>query len=148
ARFNVADALYKNGKFDEAAALYRSLAADDHSPLAQPSRFNLGNTLFQKQDYKGAIQAYRDALHLAPGDLDTRRNMELALRALEEQQRQQQQQQQQNQQGQQNQQRQSQQSQNQKNGQQQQQQQQQQSAQSQQNAQQKTAEQREDEKFR
>ena len=148
ARFNVADALYKNGKFDEAAALYRSLAADDHSPLAQPSRFNLGNTLFQKQDYKGAIQAYREALHLAPGDLDTRRNMELALRALEEQQRQQQQQQQQNQQGQQNQQRQSQQSQNQKNGQQQQQQQQQQSAQSQQNAQQKTAEQREDEKFR
>jgi len=153
ARFNVADALYKNGKFDEAAALYRSLAADDKSALAQPSRFNLGNALFQKQDYKGAIQAYRDALHLSPGDLDTRRNMELALRALEEQQRQQQKQQKQDQQNQQNQKnQQSQNQQNQKDGRQQQKQQQQQqqqnSAQNQQNQQQKTAEQREDEKFR
>jgi Ca-activated chloride channel homolog len=84
-RFNVADGLYKNGKFDEAAALFRSLGEDPQSPLAGPSRFNLGNALYQKQDYKGAIRSYRDALRVRPDDVDARRNMELALRALREQ---------------------------------------------------------------
>jgi len=84
-RFNLADGLYKNGKFEEAATLFRSLGEDPGSPLAAPSRFNLGNALFQKQDYKGAVQAYRDALRLSPQDLDARRNLELALRALKEQ---------------------------------------------------------------
>jgi Ca-activated chloride channel family protein len=88
-RFNVADGLYKNGKYDEAAALFRALGADAGSKVAPLSRYNLGNTLYQKQDYRGAIQAYRDALRLGPGDADTRRNLELALRALKEQQEQQ-----------------------------------------------------------
>jgi hypothetical protein len=93
-RFNVADGLYKNGKYDEAAALYRALAEDAASPLAAPARYNLGNSLYQKKDYSGAVQAYRDALRVAPADADTRRNLELALRALKEQQEQQKRQQQ------------------------------------------------------
>jgi len=94
ARFNLADALYKNGKFDEAGAIYRSLAADEKSPVAAASRYNLGNSLFQKQDYSSAVKAYRDALHAAPDDPDTKRNLEMALRALlkEEQQKKQDQQ--------------------------------------------------------
>ena len=88
ARFNLADGLYKNGKFDEAGSIYRDLGRDPASPLAAPSRFNLGNTLFQKQDYKPAIEAYRDALRLRPDDPETRRNLELALRALQKQQEQ------------------------------------------------------------
>lgn len=88
-RFNVADGLYKNGKYDEAAAVYRALGADPASPVAGASRHNLGNSLYQKQDYRGAIQAYRDALRVAPGAEDTRRNLELALRALKEQEEQQ-----------------------------------------------------------
>ena len=92
AKFNLADALYKAGKFDEAKALYEPLAADARSPLAGPARYNLGNTLFQKQDYPGAVRSYRDALRLTPSDADTRRNLELALRALQQQQQQQQQQ--------------------------------------------------------
>ncbi|HUL80422.1 MAG TPA: tetratricopeptide repeat protein, partial [Vicinamibacteria bacterium] len=93
-RFNVADGLYKNGKYDEAAALFRALGADGASPLAGPSRFNLGNSLYQKQDYKGAVQAYRDALLAAPGDESTRRNLEMALRALKQQEEQEKKQQQ------------------------------------------------------
>jgi Ca-activated chloride channel family protein len=84
-RFNVADGLYKNGRYDEAGTLFKALGADPASPLAGPARYNLGNSLFQKQDYKGAIQAYRDALRALPGDADTRRNLELALRKLKEQ---------------------------------------------------------------
>jgi Ca-activated chloride channel family protein len=93
-RFNVADGLYKNGKFDEAATLFRSLGENADSPLAGPSQYNLGNALYQKKDYRGAVRAYRDALEHAPEDMDTRRNLELALRALKEQEEQQKQQQQ------------------------------------------------------
>jgi Ca-activated chloride channel homolog len=88
-RFNLADGLYKNGKYDEAAALYRALGSDPASPLAAAARYNLGNSLYQKQDYPGAARAYRDALRVAPRDEDTRKNLELALRALKEQQEQQ-----------------------------------------------------------
>lgn len=84
-RFNVADGLYKNGRYDEAATLFKSLGDDAQSSLAGASRYNLGNSLFQKQDYKGAVQAYRDALRAMPGDADTRRNLELSLRKLKEQ---------------------------------------------------------------
>jgi tetratricopeptide (TPR) repeat protein len=85
ARFNVADGLYKNGKYPEAGTLYKALGQDPKSPVALPSRFNLGNTLFQQQDYKGAIGAYRDALRLSPGDPDTLKNLELSLRELQKQ---------------------------------------------------------------
>jgi Ca-activated chloride channel homolog len=84
-RFNVADGLYKNGRYDEAATLFKSLGDDTKSGLAGSSRYNLGNSLFQKQDYRGAVQAYRDALRAMPGDADTRRNLELSLRKLKEQ---------------------------------------------------------------
>jgi Ca-activated chloride channel family protein len=93
AQFNLADALYKSGKFDEAQQIFRALGADEKSPLAGPARFNLGNALYGKKDYPGAIQAYRDALRLAPEDQDTRRNLEMALRAVQQQQQQQKQQQ-------------------------------------------------------
>jgi tetratricopeptide (TPR) repeat protein len=83
-KYNLADGLYKNGKFDEAEALYRALGADVRSELAAPSRFNLGNTLYQKKDFKGAIRSYRDALRLQPDDVDARKNLELALRAQRE----------------------------------------------------------------
>jgi Ca-activated chloride channel family protein len=88
-RFNVADGLYKNGRYDEAATLFKALGADAASPLAGAARYNLGNSLYQKQDYKGAIQAYREALRALHGDTDTRRNLELALRKLKEQEEQQ-----------------------------------------------------------
>jgi tetratricopeptide (TPR) repeat protein len=92
-KFNLADGLYKTGKYDEAATIFRALGAAD-SPLAAAARYNLGNSLYQRQDYAGAVRAYRDALTLQPDDQDARHNLELALRALEEQQRQQQEQQQ------------------------------------------------------
>jgi Ca-activated chloride channel family protein len=87
ARFNLADGLYKNGKFAEAGALYLALGANPASPLAAPARFNLGNARFQAKDFKGAVGAYRDALKVLPGDPDTRQNLELALRALEREQK-------------------------------------------------------------
>jgi Ca-activated chloride channel family protein len=94
-KFNLADALYKNGKYAEAAAALAPLAGNASSPLAGPARYNLGNALFQQGRYRDAVTAYRGALDIAPDDLDARRNLEMALRAIEEQKRQQQKQQQQ-----------------------------------------------------
>jgi Ca-activated chloride channel homolog len=88
ARFNLADGLYKNGKFDEAAALYDALGGSG-SPLAPAARFNLGNARFQKQDYKGAIESYKDALRMQPGNAEAMNNLELALKALQKQQQEQ-----------------------------------------------------------
>ena len=93
ARFNLADALYKNGKLDEAGAIWKALGSDPASPLAAPSRYNLGNALYQKKDYPGAVTAYRDALRVSPQDAEARRNLELALRALQQQKQEQQKQQ-------------------------------------------------------
>ncbi len=92
ARFNLADGLYKNGKFDEAAAIYEALGAPGSS-LAPAARFNLGNTRFQKQDFAGAADAYKDALRLTPGDAEAINNLEMALRALQQQKQDQQKQQ-------------------------------------------------------
>jgi Ca-activated chloride channel family protein len=93
-RFNLADGLYKNGRYGEAATLFRALGSDPAAPLAPAARFNLGDSLYRKQDYRGAVAAYRDALRLAPDDEAARRNLELALRALKEQKEEQQRQQQ------------------------------------------------------
>ena len=98
ARFNLADGLYKQRKYDQAEAIYRELAKDSGAELAPAAAFNLGNSLYQKQDYAGAIQAYRQALRAKATEEDARRNLELALRALKrEQQRQERQQSQQDQ---------------------------------------------------
>jgi len=85
AQFNLANAFYKNERFEEAEKRYQRLGEDPRSPLATAARFNLGNTFFKKQDYGNAIRAYRDALHLSPDDQEIKKNMELALRALEKQ---------------------------------------------------------------
>jgi Ca-activated chloride channel family protein len=84
-QFNLANAFYKNERFEEAEKLYQGLEEDARSPLAVATRFNLGNTFFKKQDYASAIRAYRSALHLAPNDQEIKKNMELALRAIEKQ---------------------------------------------------------------
>jgi len=69
--------------------------AAEHAPpgLAADALYNLGNARLATQDAKGAIEAYKSSLR-AQADLPgAKRNLELALRLLEEQQRQQEQQQ-------------------------------------------------------
>ncbi len=91
--FNVADALYKTGEYAQAEALFAALARKGDARLAAAARYNLGNARYMQQRYRDAADAYRSALEVAPDDLETRRNLERALRALEEQKKQQEQQQ-------------------------------------------------------
>ncbi|MCM2258675.1 MAG: VWA domain-containing protein, partial [Vicinamibacteria bacterium] len=89
ARFNLGAALHKNGKVQEAAPLFEDLAGRGPEPLRAAAAYNRGNGLFESQDFAGAVEAYKHALRATPGDEDARRNLELALRELKQQEQQQ-----------------------------------------------------------
>ena len=97
--YNAANARYRLEDYERAqeelgAALLDSYSVGDED-LAARTLFNLGNALFQAEDYEGAIEEYKNVLRQNPDDVDAKRNLELALRQIEEQQQQQQEQQQQ-----------------------------------------------------
>jgi tetratricopeptide (TPR) repeat protein len=93
--FNLADALYKQGNYEEAAQKFSELTAQklDKQTMASINH-NLGNSFFQNGKYEESVKAYKNALKLNPKDNDTRYNLELAKHFLKQQQEQQQQQQQ------------------------------------------------------
>ncbi len=129
-QYNIGAALYKEGKYEEAAEkLQKSFITDDVKNEAM-AHYNLGNVYYKSGDYQKAIQAYQKSLELSPDDIDAKYNLELARKMLKEQLKPQQQQNQK-----QNQQQQQQQKDQQQQKQQQQDQQQEQSKQNQQNQQ-------------
>lgn len=82
-RYNIGNALFRQGKYAEAASEYsRALHGADRD-LEPAARYNLGNAQFQQGSYKDAIDSYRKVLQKRPEDDAARQNLELALRALE-----------------------------------------------------------------
>ena len=59
--------------------------------------YNLGNALYQKGNFKGSIDAYKQALRIKPGDPETQHNLSVALKKQQQKQQQEQEQQQQQQ---------------------------------------------------
>jgi len=83
--YNMASALYKDEKYEEAVdKLQKSLVTDD---LVKESsaQYNLGNVYYRMGDYQNAIQAYQRSLELIPEDIDAKYNLELARKMLKEQ---------------------------------------------------------------
>jgi tetratricopeptide (TPR) repeat protein len=91
ATFNLADALWRQEKPEDAAKLYESLAADSLAPVPMVSAasFNLGNTALVGQQIDAAIEAYKSALRLTPDDMQAKYNLAYA-QAMKQQQNQQQ----------------------------------------------------------
>jgi Ca-activated chloride channel family protein len=83
-RFNEAVAQAKSGKGPEAIETFTALSRDKND-LGFESHYNLGNALLEAKQLPGAVAAYRDALRLRPDDLRARRNLEIALRKLDQQ---------------------------------------------------------------
>ena len=115
-QYNLANDLYRQGKYDEAVRHYQQALASSGISDKQKSQtlHNQGNSYLQAarqseqmQGLQQAIHSYQEALKLDPKNDDTRYNLAYARRLLQQQQ--QQQQQQQNKQDQQNQQQQNQQ---------------------------------------
>jgi len=92
ASFNLADAVYKQERYEESSALFDALKDDapTEADLAKVYH-NLGNSLVKEQKLGEAINAYKSALRINPKDKDTRHNLALA-----HQQKQQQEQEQEN----------------------------------------------------
>lgn len=92
ADFNIADALYKQGKFKEATEKFEELTAADLDDDKLASVYhNLGNSYLKSKEYEKSIEAYKNALRRNPDDDDTRYNLEYAKKMLQQQQQQQEQ---------------------------------------------------------
>jgi len=101
--YNLANTLYRQGKLPEAAEQYQFIAGQgqrmlDDDPdnavrLAQVFH-NMGNVTMKAQDYQKSVEAYKQSLRLNPSDNETRYNLALAQKLLQQQQQQQQDQQQ------------------------------------------------------
>jgi Ca-activated chloride channel homolog len=91
--FNLGNAIYRQERYDESAKHYEAIAEAAKDEQAKANAFhNLGNAHFLQQEYGKSVEAYKDALRLTPRDLDTKKNLAMALHQLKLQQQQQQQQ--------------------------------------------------------
>lgn len=95
--YDIGNVLYRQENWAGAADAYQKALGSAGSTLAPQAAFNLGNALFKDEKYDDAVKAYVRALKAAPSDGDAKRNLEWALRALQEQKQKQQQQQKQDQ---------------------------------------------------
>lgn len=97
--FNLGDALYKQGKFDEAANYFSKISQSENvdKKVKAQAYHNLGNCLLQQKKYQESVDAYKNSLKLKPEDKDTKYNLEYAKKKIIQQQKQQNQQNQQNQ---------------------------------------------------
>lgn len=94
ALYNLANALYKQGRYDEAANILEGLAGSDLPDNTMADVYhNLGNANIGSQRIKEGIEAFKNALRIRPEDDDTRHNLAYAQQLLQEQQQQQQDQQ-------------------------------------------------------
>jgi len=86
ALFNLANALYKQGRYEEAANIL-----DGISNLELPDNrradvyHNLGNSRLGNQQIKESIEAYKNSLRIRPEDNETRHNLAWAMQLLQEQ---------------------------------------------------------------
>ena len=87
ASFNLADAVYRQERYEESSALFDALIdnAPTENDLAKVYH-NLGNTLVKEQKLDEAISAYKSALRINPEDKDTRHNLALSKKQEQEQQ--------------------------------------------------------------
>ena len=87
ANFGISAAAYGQGRYDEAKDYLERAAQDPRlTPRQQAGVLhNLGNVAMQKKDYQSAVQSYEEALIRNPEDDNTRYNLALAQKLLQQQ---------------------------------------------------------------
>lgn len=90
AHFNLGDAYYKQGKYDESIKeFYSSLELTQEPTLKARAYHNIGNSLLKAKKIKESIEAYKNSLKINPTDQETKYNISYALSLLDKQQNQQ-----------------------------------------------------------
>ncbi|MBP2833344.1 tetratricopeptide repeat protein [Aquimarina sp. U1-2] len=90
AKYNLANAYYGSEKYDEATLRYKEATKVADATKSEKHRafHNQGNTFMEQKKYKEAIEAYKNALRNNPKDDETRYNLALAKKMLEQQEQQ------------------------------------------------------------
>lgn len=79
AKYNAGNNYYKNKKWAESTdALIKATAVAVTKKEKHKAFHNLGNALFQQEQWDGAVEAYKNALRADPTDEETRYNLQLA----------------------------------------------------------------------
>lgn len=87
ASFNLGDALYKQGKYNDAAEYFaNAIKYTKDKKEAAAAYHNLGNTLLKNKNIEGAIESYKKSLKNNPNDMDTKYNLSYAQSLLKQQQ--------------------------------------------------------------
>ncbi|MFH1809203.1 MAG: hypothetical protein ABIJ09_10700 [Pseudomonadota bacterium] len=81
--YNRGTAQLKLGEFKDARDSLREAQGDADAGLRISAAFNEGNAAFMMKDLAGAVDAYRRVLLADPKMAEARRNLEMALRAME-----------------------------------------------------------------
>jgi len=89
--YNMGNAYAAMGEMEKAQDFYSKAIESDNEEARLRAQFNLGNLQMGAKKINEAVDQYVDYLHDRPGDIDAKRNLELALRALEQQEQQQEQ---------------------------------------------------------
>ena len=78
--FNLADALYKQRKFEESGEKFKEIADKTTNKIEKSHALhNLGNSLLMNKKLDESIAAYKEALRNNPKDLDTKYNLLYAM---------------------------------------------------------------------
>lgn len=87
ASYNAGNAAYQQGKYADAAEMFKKAAAVAPAPAAKADAFyNLGNAFLQQGKYAEAIAAYKNSLRQQPNRADAKKNLQIAIKKLREQQ--------------------------------------------------------------
>ena len=89
AKFNLADAVYKQEQYSQASSLFNKLKEEAPSDQTLAKVYhNLGNSLVKEGKLDDAINAYKNSLRINPNDNETRHNLALSQKQKKEQQEQ------------------------------------------------------------
>lgn len=83
--YNIAAVQYKQEQWQEALMEYQGSLSGQERDLAAKTCYNMGNTLYRLGNLPEAIEAYKSALKIDPGDMDAKYNLELVQNLLEQQ---------------------------------------------------------------
>ncbi len=92
--YNLGNSLYLQDRYQEAVKQFEDAVIQAEDPNLKARAFhNLGNAHLANQDLENAVRSYIESLKLNPEDMETKKNLTMALQKLQQQQQQQQQQQ-------------------------------------------------------
>ncbi len=88
-QYNLAASLLRQNRKNEASEHFRQVTrTSSNDSLKADAWHNLGNIYYEKKKFDKAVEAYKNALRLRPGDDETRYNYALAKEKLKQQQKQ------------------------------------------------------------